>query len=226
MPKNLNINNLSLKSLEKIFLVLDDIRYNVEIQNKTTWLDMGQVEGIEGVPKDEHKKIMTTLISNGGFLKERPANGDCCLDIDVEKFMKFFGQIIKQIEKLKTGNVPIEKSKKELKYDQEKGILSINGFDVQVSLKDKITVAQNILEYIFVNNAENIKDDFYYAEIAFDKFGDEGFAKNANAWRKYYTACMDIQDKIRKQTTGKIDDFLNYNSSKQGYVKINPKYLV
>ena len=40
-----------------------------------------------------------------------------------------------------------------------------------------------------------------------------------------YRACQDIQDKVRQQTKYAIEDFLDFNSSKSGSVKINPKYL-
>ncbi len=226
MSEKSYINNLSLKSLEKIFLVLDDIKYNMEIQNKTTWLDMKQVEGIEGVPKDEHKNIMTTLLSCEGITSMTTANGDCCLDVDIKKFNKLLKSVIDKIDELKTGKPQFKNTKNQLKYNSEEGILLINSYEIKFSLRDKKTIAQDILEYIFTNEEISLEEQFDYSDIAFNQFRDEEYTKNSIAWRKYYTACMDIQDKVRKQTSGKIEDFLIYNSSQKGYVKINPKYLV
>jgi hypothetical protein len=222
-----NIKNLSLKSLEKVFLVLDDIRYNMEIQNKTSWLDMGRVAGISGVPKIEHRQIMQSLLENTDFMEEiHYGGGDCCLDIKVEKFNQFLQKVSDRMKELK-GKQIIKKdsSEKELTFDKNKSVLIINGYKIQIAVRDKKTVAHDILEYILVDKHENLDDDFPYAEIAFDKFGDEKYSKDKMAWRKYYSACMDIKDKIIKQTANAIDDFLIYNSSQQGRVKINPKYL-
>jgi len=222
-----NLKNLSLKSLEKIFLVLDDIKYNMEIQNKTTWLDLGDVEGIDGVPMVEHRKIIVTLLS-ASFIQEKPTygQGNCCIDVDTAGLNEFTQKVTDRIQELKDAQeTPNSISKKELFFDKDASVLHINGHEIKISARDKKTVAHDILEYIFIDNCENLKDDFYYSEIAFTKFGDEKYKSNRIAWRKYHAACMSIQDKIRKQTANKIDDFLIYNASQTGRAKINQKYF-
>lgn len=222
-----DIEKLSLKALEKIFLVLDDIKYNIEIQNKTKWLNMGKVEGIDGISKIEHRRIMESLLENTDFLFDTPYTaGDCCLEVRLDKLDLFLQKVSARIRELKGEHVPKENSsKRELAFDKIESILFIDGYEVKIAVRDKKTVAHDILEYILVDNCENLGDDFYYSEIAFDKFGDEKYKSNPTAWRKYHAACMDIQDKIRKQTANKIDDFLIYNASQKGRVKINQKYL-
>jgi hypothetical protein len=99
-----DINNLSLKSLEKYHLVLDDIKFNIEIQNKTKYLDMGEFEGIEGVPKSEHQNIMNTLLNDTDLVDDVHRNGDeFALDINVEKLNKFLARVSERIAELK-GN--------------------------------------------------------------------------------------------------------------------------
>ena len=97
-----DINNLSLKSLEKYHLVLDDIKFNMEIQNKTKYLDMGEFEGIEGVPKSEHQNIMNTLLNDTDLVDDVHRNRDeFALDINVAKFDKFLARVSERIAELK-----------------------------------------------------------------------------------------------------------------------------
>lgn len=222
-----NIANLSLKSLEKIFLVLDDLRFNIEIQNKTKWLNMGQLEGIEGVSKMEHRRIIQSLQKNTDFLLETPYTvGDYCFNVEVGKFNRFLQDVSDEILKLQNNEaVKRNRSEKGVVFDEITSILSIDGYKVKIDIRGTKTVAHEILAYIFIDNHDNLSDDFYYAEIAFSRFEDEEYSSNSIAWRKYHAACMDIQDKIRKQTANKINDFLNYNARQEGCVKINKKYL-
>jgi hypothetical protein len=97
-----DLNNLSLKSLEKYHLVLDDIKFNMEIQNKTKYLDMGEFEGIEGVPKNEHQNIMNTLLNDTDLVDDVHRGGNRFgLDINVVKFDKFSARVSERIAKLK-----------------------------------------------------------------------------------------------------------------------------
>lgn len=207
--------------------MLDDIRYNIEIQNRATWLDLGDVEGIDGVPMAEHRKIIITLLKSN-FLIEKPTygQGSCCIDVDIPKFVDFTNRVVGQINKLRGAqSVPDAPLSKGLRFDKDRSLLIINGYEVKISTRDQKTVAHDILEYIFIDHEKNLGDEFFYSEIAFDKFGDEKYTSNQTAWRKYHAACMDIQDKIRKASTDQIKDFLIYNASQKGRVKINEKYL-
>ncbi len=107
-------------------------------------------------------------------------------------------------------------------FDEVKSILYLRGFKIPIAIQDKITNAHKILNYIFITNKDNLGDDFYYAEIAEKEFNEPDYK---NKWRMFHTACQDIQDKIRISTHNAIEDFLDFNSSKRGRVKINPKYL-
>jgi len=109
-----------------------------------------------------------------------------------------------------------------LYFDEEKSILHLQGFKIPIAIQDRITNAHKILNHIFITNKDNLNDEFYYAEIAEKEFGEPDYKRN---WRMFHTACQEIQEKIRRTTRNEIEDFLDFNSSKRGRVKINPKYL-
>ncbi len=224
--EKLNLNNLSLKSLEKIFLVLDDIKYNSEIQNSTSFILMNDAVEVEGLSKLEHARILTTIIMVNFVEEVLSTEHDYILKFEPIKFNKNLKSVINRIDELKTGKPKIKNTKKQLKYDATQGILFINDYEIKIPMKGKKIVAQDVLEYFFISKEVELTDEVYYSEIACFQFGDQEYNKDENAWRRYYTACMDIQDKIRKQTSGKIENFLIYNSSQKGSVKINLKYLI
>jgi hypothetical protein len=108
-------------------------------------------------------------------------------------------------------------------FDVDKSILYIKGNKVIISKQDKITNAHKILKYIFIDNKDNLKDDFFYAEIAEDEFNDIEYRTDKNNWKKYHNTCTDINKKIEQ--TINIKNFLKYNTGKKGKVKLNSKYL-
>lgn len=117
-----------------------------------------------------------------------------------------------------------EEKEDETYFDEQKGILYVKGEAVAINLQDKITNAHKILHHIFVTNKENIKDDFYYAEIAEEEFHELDYKNRPNNCRKYIRACEDVNKKIKRQNK-EIQSFLLFNSGIRGKVKINDKYL-
>jgi len=110
-------------------------------------------------------------------------------------------------------------------FDDIKGILYIKSMRVIIDKQDKITNAHKILRHIFITNKTNIFDDFYYAEIAEDEFGELDYKSDKNNWRKFHTACEILNNKIQKQTKNEINKYLIYNTGIKGKVKISKKYL-
>jgi hypothetical protein len=110
-----------------------------------------------------------------------------------------------------------------LRFDKEKSILYLRGEKILIAIQDKQTIAHKILEHIFAK--PDLRDQFFYSEIAMDAFWDETYKGNKNGWRRYYSACEQINEKIRTHTISKIDDFLFYSTGRTGKVRINPKYL-
>lgn len=118
-----------------------------------------------------------------------------------------------------------EDDSKKTYFDEQKSILYVKGEKVKINKQNKITNAHKILRHIFITNKDNLDDDFYYAEIAEDEFGELDYAKNKNAGRMYYTACCKLQEKIQDQTKNKIDNFMKFSTGKTGKIKINKRYL-
>ena len=140
--------------------------------------------------------------------------------------------LLKSLEKSYKAFIPFaeveekKEIKKQLSFDPKKSILYLLGQEIKIARQDRKTNAHEVLEYIFIDNADDIGQEFSYAFIAEDRFKEEDYGRQKDAWRKFHTACLGIQEKIRKGTKEKIDDFLIFNTSKTGSFRINPKYLL
>ena len=110
-------------------------------------------------------------------------------------------------------------------FDDKNSILYVKDEKVLINKQSKETNAHKILKYIFKDNKNNLQDDFFFSEIAFDEFEDMEYKQNDESWRKYFVACREINLKVQKQTKNKINDFLIYNYGKKGRAKINQEYL-
>lgn len=116
-----------------------------------------------------------------------------------------------------------QEKKEKLFFDDKRSILYLKGLRIRISKQDKRTNAHKILHHIFITNRKNIKDDFFYSEIAEDEFGELDYKSRKNNWKKYHNTCFELNKKIEKAT--KLKNFLKYNTGKKGKVKINCKYL-
>lgn len=139
----------------------------------------------------------------------------------------FHNQIITFLNKWELLNnyMPVLKNgliEPKLYFDEVKSILYFQGQKIRIKMQNLETNAHKILKYIFITKKHNLYELYSYAEIAEDEFGELKYSKK---WQKYYTACKDIQEKIRKGTSNKIEDFLIITSGFKGQVRINPKYL-
>lgn len=131
------------------------------------------------------------------------------------------------LEKMATDYLLANKKDKDEKtwFDDKKSILYINGEKILINRKNKITNGHKILHHIFITNKKNIKDNFFYSEIAFDEFEDTEYKSDINAWRKYYVACREIKNKAVDNSKKRINDFLMFNKGQKGFVKLNAEYL-
>lgn len=118
-----------------------------------------------------------------------------------------------------------EEDDKKTWFDDKKSILYIKGLKIAIAKQNKETNAHKILKYIFVDNKDNLDDDFFYSEIAADEFGDMEYKADKNSWRKYFYACEEIQNKIIKTTKGGVDNFLIFNTGQKGKLKLNSEHL-
>jgi hypothetical protein len=110
-------------------------------------------------------------------------------------------------------------------FDENKSILYIKGRKIRINKRDKITNSHKILNHIFITNKDNLKDDFYYAEIAEDEFGELEYGKDSKAWERYHDACKYINKVVKEQTEKQIKKFLIYNTGSKGRVKLNKKFI-
>lgn len=115
-----------------------------------------------------------------------------------------------------------DKKKNQIAFNVSRSILSFRGDNIKISRKNDLPLDHYILEYIFED--ELFGEEVYFKDIAEDKLFDKDYNSTTD-WNKYYKACQRLQDKIRKSTRAKTDDFLLFNSGKTAHVKINPKYL-
>lgn len=110
-------------------------------------------------------------------------------------------------------------------FDEKKSILYVKGRKIKITKQDKITNAHKILKYIFIDNKDNLNDDFYYSEIAEDEFGELEYNKDEKAWKKYHDSCKYINKVVEEKTKKQIKKFLIHNTGSRGRVKINKKYI-
>ncbi|GEM_PF-1640677 len=93
--------------------------------------------------------------------------------------------------------------------------LTVNGIEISFGSIDNKENGCYVLEHLFSHDLKEVSD---YKDIHDQFFGGEKYN-----WKRYYDACQVIQKKIVGGTG--IVNFLLFNSSTRGFVKINPKYL-
>lgn len=117
-----------------------------------------------------------------------------------------------------------ERFKEEKTYfDEKKSILHVRGKKIRINKQNRVTNSHKILRHIFMTNANNLEDDFFFSEIALDEFDELDYTFRKDNWRKYHTACEIINKKVKKQAG--FDDFLIFNTGTSGHVCVNKKYL-
>lgn len=114
----------------------------------------------------------------------------------------------------------IKGSKDNIYFDKEASILHINGKEVKIKRKADLPLEHYILECLFDN--EDKTEEKYYKDIAEEKMRELNYNSSTD-WKKYYSACERLQDKIREDA--RVADFLIFTTNKTGNVKINPEYL-
>jgi hypothetical protein len=107
-------------------------------------------------------------------------------------------------------------------YDADSGCLYVMDFKIQIKRQAKDTYEHQILKHIFVDNEDDIEQEFDYSSIPFDHFELE---EKENLWSRCRTACLAINRKVYDDTDKKVDNFLIFNTRKNGWLNINPKYL-
>lgn len=104
-------------------------------------------------------------------------------------------------------------------YNEETKILSIGNERIKISKLRSATKQAMLFEYLISNGP--------YQQTNYYDISASAFKVDENDYKctSCLTACRSINDKIRKNTALKIDDFLDFSTGKNGWVKVNSKYI-
>ena len=105
-------------------------------------------------------------------------------------------------------------------FDKENSVLYIKGKKVKIKRKADLPLEHYILECLFDQEDKTV--EVYYKDIAEEKLRELNY-DSLTDWKKYYSACERLQEKIREDA--QITDFLIFTTNKTGNVKINSEYL-
>lgn len=105
-------------------------------------------------------------------------------------------------------------------FDKDNSVLYIKDKKVKIKRKADLPLEHYILESLFENEDKTV--EIYYKDIAEEKLRELNY-NSLTEWKKYYSACERLQEKIRADA--QIADFLIFTTNKTGNVKINPEYL-
>lgn len=228
----LNKTTITKEALQKIFedsaAIMGDIYEQLpskaaknKVRGKKFWMSYSDLEMIHDV-MDEFK---------AGKTKERTEFDRLCQDFSEpysEEILELAFKVVNchVFNWLDQESFFNERAKDEKTwFDDKNSILYIKGEKICINRQDKTTNAHKILKHLFITNKDNLDDNFFYSEIAFDEFEDMEYKQEKDGWRKYYDCCVDINNKILKGTKKSVENFLIFNSGKRGYLKINQEYL-
>jgi hypothetical protein len=79
------LENLNAEQIKNVCQVLADIQAHIEQQGKTEHLDLGALEGLEGVLRSDHKAIIDSLIKNRVLALTFPDNYNGTYMVNVDK---------------------------------------------------------------------------------------------------------------------------------------------
>jgi hypothetical protein len=133
----------------------------------------------------------------------------------IEDIHKRLPVLLKNIELFKNTKPVV----KRFEFNTDKSILYLNQYEIPINRHGSITDQHRILAFMFKH--EDLSQEFFYAEMADDVFGDE-YDRNP---RPYWTACEEINRKVSEATKGLYPKFLLSTLEKKGLVKINPECL-
>lgn len=148
-------------------------------------------------------------------------------ETDRKEFQTYLDKVYKKI--LPFFKVEeIEEAQEEIKvksYDEDNKILTVGKYQIKIAKNEGNNNAHEIMSYIFIDHKDDLSDKFDYSDIAEQRFGANYNIKDKNAHQLYSGACKRINQTIKDETNGEVNEFLLFNFSNLGNVKINPEYL-
>jgi len=220
-----DIEKMSRSNLNKILVVLKDVKSEFELSSGKYF--QYEVKGLKGVSELRHLKIINNLIARK-IIKQRvilpyvyatfSKDFESIYIIRIGKhFFDYYRKARIELDRRSKNLKAIKKTDLLLNFDTNKSVLFFGGYKVKISLKGDINNAHLVLEHIFTSEG-GLNHRYPYWEIAENTFKEDFYN-----WRRYWRACKDIQEKVRKKTG--IEDFLKLTTGESGSVCINEKYL-
>jgi hypothetical protein len=218
----MDIEKMSLESLENYLIVLNYIRKEAELNNRFDFVCLGHEnvvgKNLKDIDCNDYYKIFWSLLYEEVFGASTGDNGNIFLNIDKDKFYKLCSDVEDRIKLLKGGSVDKIFT---LSFDSVSSVLTINNYKIRIRRQTNDNHAHSVLKHIFENGLDQ---QFFYSELLEDILGIKNFSKTD--WKKIERACKDIQEKVQKGTNFQINDFLDYNTGITGSVRIQRKYLI
>jgi hypothetical protein len=225
MPYDLEKMN-SVKSLEKILLVIDDVQDKSEISGLSSTVYLRHDRFLDNVPKGDYKSIISTLLE-WKILKdykevryqfaEGSDHGDSIIEevweeyvvnIDQNKFDEFYNKLTNRIKELKGERM----EDYYYNFDPVKAILYINSKEIKVQ---KFSDQHHLLRIIF-EDKEGLFKDWLFSEIA-EKYDH---ADKTLPDKKFYNAVRQLNQKITIET-----HLANFFITKNQSFHINSEYI-
>ncbi len=155
--------------------------------------------------------VVNKKTSSGNNLRTLSGRGLIALAGMYNNLLKSLHEfLIKQLDLVQTHGI----FSKYLDYSEKTGTLYFQEKEIKINIKKTLSNAHYLLIYLFANNP--------FEKHFCDELDDDEALLQKRHWKSYYDACVDIQKKVEKATG--VSDFLDFNSSKGMYVRINPKY--
>jgi len=174
-----------------------------------------------------HEWLQSENMTDTALLFQNCKPDDALPESERKRYQGFMDKLYKKILPfLKVEEM--EEAQEEIKvksYDEENKILIIGKYQIKIAKNEGNNNAHEIMSHIFIDHKDDLRDKFDYSDIAEQRLGADYDAEDKNAHQPYSGACKRINQIIKDETNSEVKDFLIYNHSKLGYVKINPIYL-
>lgn len=216
MEVKFDFSDTSDSHLKLVYLIVNDLAHKSELAQARGPIKFGNTP--KGMNKDEQLAVLDRLERAGVLSFSNDGKSVWLNEHTIRKFSDFYIQLHDEYHK----RFPIKTSTNFLQpsYDLVNGVLSIENFRIKIKIHNEDTKQNQLLRYIFIDNAKDIAREFDFTEFPFDDIGDkEKFRDTCKS------ACDAINKKIATTTGDKVTKFLLYNRRGFGFLQVNPIYL-
>lgn len=201
--------------------VLEDLKIKYAFQEPDNILFISNDEKTDNLPSKHYRFVIDEMLDCGVVKKIEDKKSGFYIIINIDSLIEYKKEIEYELSFF-LPETPKKKIDKTTKFDVKNSILFLSGCKIKIARQNKETMAHLVLQYLFKNDHEG-----FYSEMAEDilEIDIDDYKNNKKYWRKFHTACVDIDLKIKKISNNLITDFLNFNTGFKGRVFINDKYL-